>query len=133
MKKTITKSLIAAFVIASAPTLIACDGGEKKEEVAKKDDAKKDDGAEKKEEEKPVDPAAQKEADETLGDAAMASLDPKVAKAVNIAKEIEADPSKADEILAKHELNREGLDALMYEIARSPELAKSYAAARMNS
>ena len=30
-------------------------------------------------------------------------------------------------------VDREGLDARMYEIARSPELAKSYAAARMNS
>ena len=83
MRKTISKSLIAAFVLTSAPTLIACDG-EKKEETAKKEEAKPAD-AEKKEEAKPVDPAVQKEAEAALADAAD-GLDPKVAKAVNIAR-----------------------------------------------
>lgn len=132
MKTIIRKSLIAALVVAFAPELTACDSGNKEEPQAQTD-AKADAGAEAKPEEaNAVDPAVQKEADEALS-ADASGLDPKVAKAVNIAKEIEADPSKAEEVLAKHELDREGLDALMYEIARSPELAKSYAAARMNS
>lgn len=131
MKKIITKSLMAALVLACAPTLVACDSGNN-DDVAKKEEATAPPKGETKEEKKAVDPAVQAEADAALS-ADASGLDPKVAKAVNIAREIEADPSKAEEVLAKHELDREGLDALMYEIARSPELAKSYAAARMNS
>ena len=131
MKKIISKTLIATLVLAVAPTLTACDSGNNDDAAAKPADAPKAEEP-KKEEAKPVDPEAQKEADEVLA-ADGSGLDPKVAKAVSIAREIEADPSKAEDVLAKHELDREGLDALMYEIARNPELAKSYAAARMNS
>ena len=80
----------------------------------------------------PADPAAQAEADELLAED-LGDLDPKVQKAVTIAREIEAAPDTADQVLAKHELDREGLDALMYEIARSPELAKAYRDARLAS
>lgn len=79
---------------------------------------------------KTVTPEIQAEADAALSDD-LASLDPKVAKAVQIARDIEADPGAADAILVKHQLDREGLDALMYEIARSPDLNKSYRDARM--
>lgn len=78
-----------------------------------------------------VDPAVEAEAAALVDD--LDNLDPKVQKAVQIAREIELDPSSADQVLAKHELDREGLDALMYEIARNPELSKAYRDARMAS
>jgi hypothetical protein len=56
----------------------------------------------------------------------IAALDPRVEKAVRIAAAIEADPVRADEVLAAEGLDREQLDALMYEIARNAELARAY-------
>jgi hypothetical protein len=55
-----------------------------------------------------------------------APVDPKVAKAIEIADAIEASPTTADAVLERHGLDREGLDALMLEIAANPELAASY-------
>ena len=122
--------LLAVLTVALMGSLPACDSGNKEEPVAQ-NDAKPATAGEA-EQAAPADPEAQKEADAVLAED-MSGLDPKVAKAVSIAKEIEADPSKAEDVLGKYELDREGLDALMYEIARNPDLAKAYAAARMNT
>ena len=52
-------------------------------------------------------------------------LDERVVKAASLAKKIEADPSKTDEILAEAGLDRASFDALIYEVAK-PELAEQY-------
>lgn len=57
----------------------------------------------------------------------------KVKAAVAVAREISADPEHADEILARHGLDREKLDAMMYEIAADPALTDAYMAARRAS
>jgi hypothetical protein len=57
-------------------------------------------------------------------------LDPKVSKAASIAREIESAPSDADAILQRHGLDRDGLDRLMYDIARNPDLSRAYRDAR---
>lgn len=79
-----------------------------------------------------ADPETQAAADKELSDD-LTGLDPKVQKAVSIARAIEAKPDSAEDVLASHELDREGLDALMYEIARNPELSRAYRDARMAS
>lgn len=54
------------------------------------------------------------------------SLDARVAKASSVAKEIEKTPENADEILKAHELDRDSLEALLYEIAKDPQLSAAY-------
>lgn len=56
-------------------------------------------------------------------------LDPQVKLAVELAKAIGDAPDKADDVLAAHKLDREGLDDLMFAIAEDPKLAASYALA----
>jgi len=58
------------------------------------------------------------------------AYDPRVARAARVAVDIEADPAKADAILAAMDLDREKLDSLMFEIAGNPELSKQYRIAR---
>ena len=125
--------LVTPLVLGLAPALSACGGGDGGNDGAKAEagaTATKADATAAKGEAKAVDPAVQKEAEEALS---AVKLDPKVEKAVNIAREIDADPSKAQDVLAKYKINRDDLDALMYEISRDPALAKSYAAARERS
>jgi hypothetical protein len=43
-----------------------------------------------------------------------------------IAREIEADPESAEEILEEHEMSIEDFEALMYEIAADPEMSERY-------
>ncbi len=57
---------------------------------------------------------------------AAAAVDPRVQRALDIAREVEVDPAKADAVLAKHGLDREKLDALMIEISRDQVLRESY-------
>jgi len=59
--------------------------------------------------------------------------DGRVALAATVAREISSAPERADEILGKHGLDRDKLDALMFEIAGDPELTRAYMAARRNS
>ena len=59
--------------------------------------------------------------------------DEKVQLAATVAKEISGAPDKADEILGKHGLDRDKLDAMMFEIAGDPEMTKAYMAARRDS
>ena len=56
--------------------------------------------------------------------------DSKIQLAATVAKEISSAPDKADEILGKHGLDRDKLDALMFEIAGDPALTKRYMDAR---
>lgn len=56
--------------------------------------------------------------------------DSKIQLAATVAREISSAPDKADEILGKHGLDREKLDALMFEIAGDPALTKRYMDAR---
>jgi hypothetical protein len=56
--------------------------------------------------------------------------DPRVAQAAKIANDITATPDKADELLAAANLDRDKLDALMYEIANDPALTAQYRMAR---
>lgn len=58
------------------------------------------------------------------------AYDPRVAQAARVAIEIQDDPTQADAVLASSELDREKLDALMFEIASDPELTQQYRIAR---
>ena len=58
------------------------------------------------------------------------ALDPKVEQAVSVANKISAKPEAADSILEEAGMDRETFERLLYEIARDPELSKSYAVAR---
>jgi len=85
-------------------------------------------GQDKPAEEKPVTtekpPAPTEEVDEED------PLDPRVEKAVTIANAIAADPDSADTILESNDMDRDKFEALMYEIAKDPELSQLYAANR---
>ncbi len=122
MRKIITMSLLGCSL-----TLAACDSG-----GAKGDDKKQAKADAKTDAKTDGDAAAAAEGGEPGegADAAEESLDPKVEKAVTIANQISAEPDKADTILADAGMDREGFEQLLYEIARDPELSKSYAVAR---
>ncbi len=130
--QTITRTLAVVALLA----VPACDSGTKQEPsktaakpetkpVVKPDAkiaAKPDDKAVDKPEDKPVD--------------AKPPEDPNAAKvtlAATVAKEISGAPDKADEILGKHGLDRDKLDALMFEIAGDPALTQAYMDARRAS
>jgi hypothetical protein len=51
------------------------------------------------------------------------------ARASEIALAIRADPTKADEILAAHQLDRVQFEALLFEVAQDPAAARAYDAA----
>jgi hypothetical protein len=123
--------LAAALTLGLMPTLAACGGGKDQAQPEAGTKASPSDASAAKAGAKAVDPAVQTEANEALS--ADSGLNPKVMKAVSIAREIDADPSKSDDVLAKYKLSRDDLSALMYEIARDPKLAASYAAAREKS
>lgn len=57
----------------------------------------------------------------------------KIKAAVTVAREISADPEHADDVLARHGLDRRKLDAMMFEIAADPALTDAYMAARRAS
>ena len=50
-----------------------------------------------------------------------------VDRAVTVARAVRVSPAAADSILSAHGLSRNGLDALMYEIASDSALARAYA------
>lgn len=58
------------------------------------------------------------------------AVNPKVAKAAAISREVNANPGDAVAILSKHGLDQDGLDALMVEIATDPALSAAYEAER---
>jgi hypothetical protein len=111
--------LITVTMFAFALTLPACGEGGDTKKADKKGDkqaAKQPD----KQVEEPKEPDAPP----------APSLDPKVEQAVNVANQIAASPGDADTILTNAGLDRESFEKLLYEIARDPELSKSYAIAR---
>ena len=67
------------------------------------------------------------------GPPAADSPEGKVLLAATVAREISGAPDRADEILGKHGLDRDRLDALMFEIASDPTLTSAYMAARRTS
>jgi hypothetical protein len=58
------------------------------------------------------------------------TFDERVVKAAGLAKKIEAEPARADEILTEAGLDRDAFDALLYEVSKEPELAEQYRLAR---
>lgn len=121
----ITRNTIFTILLGSTLTLAACDKGADK--AADKTAEKK--APEKKADEPKVDaPKDGEPAPEPAPE--LPALDPKVEKAVTVANKISASPSDTDAILADAGLDRDSFDKLLYEIARDPELSKSYAIAR---
>lgn len=114
--------LITVTVLALTFTLSACakDDTKKADKKADKQAAKQGDKQVEKQPEPPQEPEVP----------AAPPLDPKVEQAVTVANQIAANPSEADTILAGAGLDREAFEKLLYEIARDPELSKSYAVAR---
>ncbi len=108
MKKTGISILAAAFAVVLTG---ACDGGGED-----KPDAKKPEVETKKAEPEKKAPEAEPAHEP----------DPKVTKAAGIAKEIEAKPEEADEILAKHELDRDKFEAMIKDIAKDPQMSSDY-------
>ncbi|MCB9568323.1 MAG: hypothetical protein H6710_14125 [Myxococcales bacterium] len=104
--------IFLTMMVAMPLALGAC-GGDKPADG--KTEAKGDEGA------KEADAGEAEAADEAE------AMDPRVEKAVTIANEIAKNPDDADAILEKNGLDREGFEKLMYEIAKDPELSKSYA------
>lgn len=94
-----------------------------------KDDGKKADKQAAKQPDKQIDKQIDKQPDQPEGPT-VPPLDPKVEQAVTVANQIAANPGKADSILADAGLDREAFEKLLYDIARDPELSKSYAVAR---
>jgi hypothetical protein len=117
-----TIKLIKTAMLGLALTLFACDGG--KDPAAKKGGDKKAPTSKT----SAGEPIADKDDDEPEVEAP--SLDPKVEQAVTLANKISAQPDAADSILEEAGMDREAFEKLLYEIARDPELSKSYAVAR---
>lgn len=105
------KHITSAFVLGLGLLgLAACDPApepETKEDTAAEEEVKEE---------------AQEDATEEVAEA----LDPRVETASKVAAAIEADPQNADSILENAGLDRDGLNDLMYEIARDPGLSASY-------
>ena len=131
MKTSTITRILVAFALVGLP---ACDGGDTKKtdtKVVAKTTTKGDVKTDTKtttttvtttEPEKPADKPP--------------VIDPKAEKvklAATVAREISGAPDQADEILGKHGLDRDKLDALMFEIAGDPELTQAYMAARRDS
>jgi hypothetical protein len=59
-----------------------------------------------------------------------AAVSPKVLEAAKIADAIRADPDRAEEILAEHDLTEQAFADLMYEIAADEKMSADFANAR---
>jgi hypothetical protein len=110
------------------PTVACGDSGKPtKQDPAAKAGVSADKGPDTKPATAPDDSADDEQSEEAQ---LLAALDPKVLRATEIAENIERDPENSDDVLARSDLDRDGLDALMYEIAINPELASQYRIAR---
>lgn len=130
MTTNTARKLLLTTVIGLGLALGACGQAGKDDKTAAKDtkDAKGKAGDAKKTDAKKGDVKADAKGDEPKAEPEQ-PLDDRVLKAASLAKKIEADPSKADDILAEAGLDRAGLEALMYEVS-TPELAEQYRLAR---
>lgn len=115
-------SIAKILMVGAALCLGACDKGEDAKPDAKAD-AK---AAAKTDAKTPTEAKAVEDGEEAAADE---PLDDRVVKAAGLAKKIEADPARADEILAEAGLDRVSFDALIYEVS-TPELAEQYRLAR---
>lgn len=75
-------------------------------------------------------PASDAPADSVATQAGGATTLEQAREAGAIAKAIEQEPARASEILAEHGMTAEGLEALIVEIAKDPQLSEAYEAAR---
>lgn len=119
-----------SFLVVLVLGLAACDGGPKDTPV--KDDAVANKAPTPATADKPhgAADAAPVEVEPLEPEDEFSAYDPRVAQAARVALEIQADPTKVETVLASAEIDREALDALMYEIAGNPELSKQYRIAR---
>ena len=111
---------ITLTVFGVALTLAGCNGGGDTKKAGDKQAAKQGDKGVQKAPEEPKEPEGPQ----------APPLDPKVQQAVDVANQIAANPNDADTILSNAGLDRDSFEKLLYDIARDPELAKSYAIAR---
>jgi hypothetical protein len=120
MTKHIIRNVLLACLALALP--LGCGGDTKKQDPkAAKAEKKADKKAEPdlaETEKKPVEDEGPKPS--------MDTPEGRVTLAALVASEIAQAPDKADEILESNGLDRDKLDALMYEIARDPELSKAY-------
>lgn len=129
--KTVRKLLVTSLVGLSL-ALGACGNQGDNKTAAKDTKGAKKDGDKKGVDDKKtadVKPADVKPADVKDEAPVDEPLDERVVKAASLAKKIEADPSKADEVLAEAGLDRASFDALILEVS-TPELAEQYRLAR---
>lgn len=120
-----TGKLLNTALLGLALTLFACDGKDAgNKEVDQREVAHKADG----QTQTPADAEKDEPHEQPTVDAP--ALDPRVEQAVTLANKISAEPEAADSILEDAGMDREAFEKLLYEIARDPELSKSYAIAR---
>lgn len=128
MTTTNTIKLFARTLVPALALLLSLTGCNEADKADKK-------GADK----KATDTTAKVDTDKTKGldmpdvvtpEAEVPELDPKVEKAVTLANRLAAEPGRADAILEEAGMDRTTFQTLLYDIARDPELSKSYAVAR---
>lgn len=129
---TTMRKILWTTLVSSLLALGACDKGDantaKTDTKAKAGDAKAKAGDAKAGDVKAGDAkAGDAKADDAKADVDV--FDERVEKAAGLAKKIEAEPARADEILAEAGLDRSSFDALIYEVS-TPELAEQYRLAR---
>lgn len=129
MKNSTITRILVAFALVGLP---ACDGGDTKKtdtKVVTKTTTKGDVKTDTKTTTTVTTPEPEKPADKPVADPNAE----KVKLAATVAREISGAPDQADEILGKHGLDRDKLDALMFEIAGDADLTQAYMAARRDS
>ncbi len=130
MKNSTITRILVAFALVGLP---ACGGGDTKKtdtKVVTKTTTKGDVKTDTKTTTTVTTPDPEKPADKAPVVDAKAE---KVKLAATVAREISGAPDQADEILGKHGLDRDKLDALMFEIAGDADLTQQYMAARRDS
>jgi Tfp pilus assembly protein PilP len=126
IRSMIRRSSVAAALCAVALTLPGCDSEAKKTEVTKTSKVEVKAPPTTEPEAKPEQPEQAKAEEPQAPDPAAE----KVKVAATVAREIAADPEHADEVLARHGLDRAKLEAMMFEIAADPALTEAYMAER---
>jgi hypothetical protein len=134
MTITTARKLIWTSVLGLSLALGACDNSDSKTASKdKKGATDKKGAADKKGPDADKKGGDLKAGDTKAGDkaepAADEPLDERVVKAAGLAKKIEAEPAKADDILAEAGLDRASFEVLIYEVSK-PGLAEQYRLAR---
>lgn len=127
--RMLTATVLVALPLAALP---ACDSGTPPPIDTKKVAKKVDPTVES----KPVGPKPEVEPAAPKPEEKPAAVDPadnKIQLAALVAREISVAPDKADEILGKHGLDRDKLDAMMFEIAADEAMTRRYMEARSST